>query len=275
MTGFQTEQLESIDGLSRVCCFHEVGSTNDAAIDYVRDQPLQNENVLFVAERQTAGRGRGSNRWWSGSGGIAFSLLTAPLAQSAHRVPSVSLAVGVALCRVSERFAGVGLAWLKWPNDLFLKTPEGEFKKAAGVLIETVGRSQRLVIGVGINVNTDLSSAPPEIESAATSLAACRQSTGLGVGASEPSAAEFCPTTVLCECCTEILSVIERWKSGDVTLADDWRRYSLLAGKQVCLQTPQGEIAGVCESIDNDGALLVQTKAGLKRCVSGVVQRFS
>ena len=34
--------------------------------------------LLIVADRQTAGRGRGSNRWWTGAGSLAFSLLFDP-----------------------------------------------------------------------------------------------------------------------------------------------------------------------------------------------------
>ena len=30
--------------------------------------------LLVVAERQTAGRGHGANRWWTGPGALAFSL---------------------------------------------------------------------------------------------------------------------------------------------------------------------------------------------------------
>ena len=51
-----------------------LASTNDRAAQCaaqgVKDLPL-----LVVADQQTAGRGRGSNRWWTGPGGLAFSLL--------------------------------------------------------------------------------------------------------------------------------------------------------------------------------------------------------
>ena len=54
-----------------------LASTNDRAAEAARDgaggMPL-----LIVADRQTAGRGRGGNRWWTGPGSLAFTLLLAP-----------------------------------------------------------------------------------------------------------------------------------------------------------------------------------------------------
>ena len=75
-----------------------LASTNDRAAECaaqgVKDLPL-----VVVADQQTAGRGRGSNRWWTGPGGLAFSLLVdaETVAADAERSPLVSLAAAVAV----------------------------------------------------------------------------------------------------------------------------------------------------------------------------------
>src|SRR5690349_8754461 len=55
--------------------------------------------ALIVADRQSAGRGRGSNRWWTGEGSLAFSLVVDPEQFGFPRkaVPRLSLAAGVAI----------------------------------------------------------------------------------------------------------------------------------------------------------------------------------
>ena len=52
----------------------EIGSTNDRALILAAD-PLIKLPYLIGTNRQVAGRGRGTNRWWSGEGTIVFSVL--------------------------------------------------------------------------------------------------------------------------------------------------------------------------------------------------------
>ena len=52
----------------------ELGSTNDRAMQRAK-QGASRLPLLVIADRQTAGRGRGGNRWWTGPGSLAFSLL--------------------------------------------------------------------------------------------------------------------------------------------------------------------------------------------------------
>ncbi|NCC94413.1 MAG: hypothetical protein EOM10_14215, partial [Opitutae bacterium] len=53
-----------------------IGSTNDRAKEAAASQ--KQLPLLIVADGQTAGRGRGANRWWTGSGSLAVSLLANP-----------------------------------------------------------------------------------------------------------------------------------------------------------------------------------------------------
>ncbi len=58
---------------------------------------------------------------------------------------------------------------IKWPNDIYC-----EGRKLAGVLCERIqGQPQSIIIGIGVNVNTEIF--PPQISATATSL---KQSSG-------------------------------------------------------------------------------------------------
>ncbi|MCA9267970.1 MAG: biotin--[acetyl-CoA-carboxylase] ligase, partial [Planctomycetales bacterium] len=127
--------------------FHEtIESTNDRARDLAAqaDAALP---ALVVAGLQTAGRGRGANRWWAGRGSLAFSLAIdiAAYSLARRRLPMLSLAtavaVGEALLAHDDR---LDIRW-KWPNDVFA----GE-RKLAGILIEPLAaRPERIVVGIG------------------------------------------------------------------------------------------------------------------------------
>jgi BirA family biotin operon repressor/biotin-[acetyl-CoA-carboxylase] ligase len=59
-------------------------------------------------------------------------------------------------------------ARIKWPNDVLI-----EGRKVAGVLAETIsdnGELQRVILGIGVNVNISIASLPSSLHSTTTSL---------------------------------------------------------------------------------------------------------
>ena len=122
------------------------------------------EGSLFVAERQTAGRGRWGRKWESPAGGLWYSLLLRP-AIGPGRIQELVLAAAGDWVDVLK---GLGVdAFVKEPNDVWVgKT------KLAGVLAEMSSepdRVQWVVLGVGMNVNND---PPREVVAPSTSLRA-------------------------------------------------------------------------------------------------------
>src|SRR5690606_15068629 len=86
-----------------------------------------------------------------------------------EQAPGFTLLAAVALALALWQVTGLK-AGSKWPNDLLL-----EGKKFSGILTEMKGELDRihyLVIGTGINVNTDPGLFPPEFRERATSLKA-------------------------------------------------------------------------------------------------------
>lgn len=106
---------------------------------------------LWIAERQTGGRGRTARDWWSGPPGanLAVSL---GVAAAPPPAPLALVAAACALAATLDRF-GAGPAALKWPNDALLGGA-----KVAGLLGEwRDGAPPRALIGLGLNV----AAAPP------------------------------------------------------------------------------------------------------------------
>lgn len=129
----------------RVVLFGEVTSTLDIAHPLAREGAP--EGTLILAERQTAGRGRGGRAWASDDGaGIWSTLIARPTDDAALEV--LSLRVGLAAAGALDAFSD-GDVRVKWPNDLMLR--DG---KLGGILIESRWREERvdwIAIGIGIN----------------------------------------------------------------------------------------------------------------------------
>lgn len=113
----------------------ETTSTNDEAKKGGRrGEP---HGTVWVAQRQTAGRGRQGRAWISHEGNLMFSVLL-----RISPTPLVALAAGLAV-----RDAIGNKAHVKWPNDVVIGG-----KKVAGVLAE--GCDGFMVVGIGINVRS-------------------------------------------------------------------------------------------------------------------------
>ena len=144
--------------------FYKIGSTNTVAMAAAADGAQ--EGSVFLAEEQTAGRGRGAHSWQSArSAGIYCSVILRP-ALAPSEVLVLSLAAGLAVRSAVVEIDPRVQVDLKWPNDVLIAG-----KKACGILTEMNAEATRVryvVVGMGINVNH--ANFPKELEGAATSL---------------------------------------------------------------------------------------------------------
>ncbi|MEM9703137.1 MAG: biotin--[acetyl-CoA-carboxylase] ligase, partial [Planctomycetota bacterium] len=192
--------------------------------------------LLVVAERQTAGRGRGGRRWWSGSGALTFSLLIAPSRHGLeNRAGVLSIATALAVCDAVERVGGVQ-ALVKWPNDVLVRD-----RKCAGVLLESPARD-RLVIGVGVNVRNRVADGPPDVRDDAISLA-------------DAGASVATPAAILAETLERLAERIDQLAAGDERLAGDLAARCFLTGREVTLAVGGRRETGVCVGVAPNGAL--------------------
>lgn len=262
MPSFDLDRIGRETFVSHIDFHEEIGSTNSRALALASE--TKTYPTLVLAERQTAGRGRGNNQWWAGDGGLTLSLLLkcTDYAIPANRSPLISLTAGLAVAEALSSFMPGSDVRLKWPNDVFLNS-----RKMCGILLETASnQSGVIVVGIGVNVNNSLAQAPPELRSIATSL-------------TDVTGHKFDLTTVLIYVLQWLAKYLTLVSSDVSELADMWRNRCFLQGRTVQIQMGQlgagsDRFTGVCQGIDDDGALLLQTENGLVRCISGVVSRI-
>ena len=229
-----------------------IGSTNAELL--ARAGAGADEGTVLVAEHQEAGRGRLDRTWSSPPrAGLTVSFLVRPDVPAARR-GWLPLLTGVALAESVGEATGVR-ASVKWPNDLLAL----DGRKLAGILAEA--SSDAVVVGTGLNVNTNAT----ELPDTGTSLSVV---TGAPVDRG-PLLLAF-------------LRAVERryraWVDalGDPVasgLARDYLAWSSTVGTTVAVTLPDGStLEGVAQAVDWDGRLVVATADGTVELASGDVQ---
>src|SRR5690349_13568833 len=94
-----------------------VTSTSDLARELVVEgrSPLP---LLVRAARQTRGRGRGQNAWWSDAGSLTFTIALDPAehALRPEHEPRLALATAVAVVGAIEPLLPGRAPGIRWPN---------------------------------------------------------------------------------------------------------------------------------------------------------------
>lgn len=207
---------------------------------------------VILAAMQRRGRGR-AGRSWIATPGDAL-LMSIMLRRPADALPPtwLSMAAGLAVIRAVED--DTLRPALKWPNDVLI-----DDRKVAGILIESriLGSERIVVIGIGVNVRSDLAELPP----GATSLAA--------LGGAVPTVPDLAERT-----CSALEAIMVRvWQSGSVWLADEVNPLLALRGAACCVLDGDRQERGVVHAVDHDGALLLETDRGLQRLIAGDLTR--
>ncbi|MFH1709858.1 MAG: biotin--[acetyl-CoA-carboxylase] ligase [bacterium] len=143
----------------KILLMEEVSSTND---EMRRLAGLgAKEGTVVIAASQAKGKGRLDRRWISPYGGIYLSIILKPYV-SPSKFPIITLLSAVAVVRTIRGLTKLDTS-VKWPNDIVIKG-----KKIGGILCEAV--KNVIIIGIGINLNTNLSIFPSSLKKQATSV---------------------------------------------------------------------------------------------------------
>ncbi|HEX3012176.1 MAG TPA: biotin--[acetyl-CoA-carboxylase] ligase [Syntrophomonadaceae bacterium] len=147
--------------------YQEVTSTNDIARKMAKCGAA--EGTIVMSETQTAGRGRLTRQWSCPAGkGLLMSMVVRPKIL-ARNVPLLSLLAGVVVAETIKTVTGCQ-AGLKWPNDVLING-----KKVCGILAESsisYGNPEYVIIGIGINLNLDITDLPADCRNTSTSIKA-------------------------------------------------------------------------------------------------------
>ncbi|HET7568971.1 MAG TPA: bifunctional biotin--[acetyl-CoA-carboxylase] ligase/biotin operon repressor BirA [Gammaproteobacteria bacterium] len=216
----------------------------------------QGEAGTCLAECQTAGRGRRGRAWISPFGANLYLSVGWHLRDLPPDVGALSLAAGLAAADALEQcgFGGIGI---KWPNDMV-----HDGRKLGGILVDLQGQpggACRLVIGVGINV------AMP------TAAGAAIDQSWVDLKTIGPVAAGL-RNRLAGRLIARLLQAVAHYsEQGFTPFADEWRRRDAVAGRAVDVLLADRKVAGTALGVDAQGALRLQTDAGVQRYFSGEV----
>jgi BirA family biotin operon repressor/biotin-[acetyl-CoA-carboxylase] ligase len=216
--------------------------------------------TVVIAEKQTGGKGRIGRKWESPSAGnIYLSFILRPEIPP-YLSPQFTLAAGVGIARTVEEITGVKPE-LKWPNDLLL-----DRKKFCGVLTELNSETDRLnfiVMGIGINLNSDLEDYPESLRNGITTLK---------IATSRVYNRNEFILKLLNNLQNEFTILVEK---GFSYIKMEWEEYFCMKNEVVIISSQREKLEGKAIGIDNNGAFLLQLKSGrIERILSGDVNRL-
>ena len=224
--------------------------------------------TLVTADAQTAGRGRLSRVWRSGTAGadvtltLAFALPLVALPHAYQLSPLLALAARRAVGGASP--GGPPLLGVKWPNDLVV----GGARKVGGILAELEtgpppGGGHWAVLGLGLNVNSspaDLGVDHPLWP--LTSLSA------------ESGARAWSPPALAASVAAAMLAMLPSFfQSGFAPFQREYEGASVLLQRRVAFSEGPGKrVEGVAVGVGDDGRLLISLDDGsVKAYLSGEV----
>jgi len=222
---------------------HEsVASTNIEAA--IRAKQGDAGHLWIVAGEQTQGVGRRGRVWHSPPGNLSTSLLlvsTLPPDKAAQ----LSFVGGVSLAEsLAQLTDGAAQIQLKWPNDMLL-----EGGKLGGILVERHPLTQgkvALIIGMGLNVAL----APPSEHYATASL--------------RTSGFDVTPPQLFTALTQAWLMNFALWDEGRGfgLIREKWLNRAAGLGKDIHIQHQDQKISGCFKTIDGQGQLMIETRAG-------------
>jgi len=233
-----------------ITSYKDVSSTNTLA--YGLAEHGSAEGTVVFAERQTKGKGRIGRKWDSPKGGIYMSCIIRPHL-TPRNIQIITLIAAYAIAESIEKATGLSVQ-IKWPNDIYM-----ENKKVCGILTEMKAESDRvdfLILGIGINVNTESKKLP--------------------LGAGSLSMFKKHPISKV-ELAIEVLRMLEKHyehfkRKGFSAIRKEILKKSMTLGNFIKVKIKDKYYEGIAHDIDEEGALLLRLDNGsITRILSGDV----
>ena len=261
-TQIAVEVQQYLKSIESIKIFETIGSTNRYALNH-SDLPVPS---IYLAEYQTAGRGRQGRQWFSPyASGLCLSLkqyythLPQPLT-------GLTPALAVTVARVLHQL-GADEVGIKWPNDILWQG-----HKLAGLLLETrYETGYDVVMGIGINVKM------PFLDTTTIEQPWVDLTTVLG----RPISRNLLAAELIEQCLQTLITYPD---TGLSTFQADWHHFDLTYGQIIKLNLPpvtdsffrpnkqqKSTISGIAYGIDEEGALLLKVGDDWQRYKVGEV----
>lgn len=219
-----------------------IDSTNEWARRAAEEGAV--DGSVFLADYQSAGKGRRGRVWQSPEGtSVSMSLLLRPDIPS-DRISMLTLIMGLSAAQGMKAASGLNVG-IKWPNDVVSRG-----KKLCGILTEANASMEYVIIGIGFNCNMETFS--EELTGIATSL---KLETGEAVSREAVSA--------------EVLMAFGRnyalfQKTCRITgeLKREYEKLLVNRDQQVRVLDPKRGYTGIARGINELGELLVERDSG-------------
>ncbi len=236
------EGLQKVGVGAEAVVYESTSSTNDIAWEYAGN--CGNSGVVVFAEEQTAGRGRGGNKWLSGKG--ESILCSVVLGERKCPADLLTLAAAIAVAETIGEHCGLD-AKIKWPNDVMVKG-----KKIAGILLESRihNDSSDYVAGIGINCHQQkdfFEESEPQMPATSIDI----ETGGL---VERNLLASALPGS--------IYKWAETAEGGSETVVAKWRQMSSQLGHRITVLYNQKHFTGNCIGLDPAEGLILQLEHG-------------
>ncbi len=251
LTEFANSRLDKLEA------FSSIASTNTYLL--AQPAPAAGRFRVAIADHQTSGRGRHHRRWISAPGSGLCLSFSYTFAKTPEQLPGLTLAIGVGIVNALQGLEVDGVS-LKWPNDIIAL--DG---KLGGILTEVqsgAGDGVTVVTGIGLNVHIR-----NRVDFGAGSDWAYRAVDLHSIMNDAPKRELLAGTIVDC-----LFTTFRKFeKTGFAEFADEWQGHDWLRAKEVTVDMPDKQVTGIAAGVDDDGALIIESKSGRTRVISGSI----
>ncbi len=240
----------------------EVHPVLDSTNQFLREQLTDNDqNRIVACNLQTAGRGRRGRQWQAQLGESLTFSIGWQFQCGAAELSGLSLSIGTALIRGLHAL-GFNQTALKWPNDIVVNTEEG-YDKMAGILIELQGDLEgpsQAIIGIGLNLNLSRQTLQ-SIDQPVTDLSQLNDTNSVD------------PNIVLTGLLGALLPTLQNYEQNGFAVDKAfWLANNAFNSQPLrLLQSNGSEVTGTLHDISEDGALILQTEAGIQSFHAGEI----
>lgn len=226
-------------------------STNAEAMKMLQDGKITH-GALIVADEQTQGRGRMGKTFFSPKRGLYMSVCLCKNIENLADVMIITPAAAVAVRRAIAKYTDKD-ARIKWVNDVYI-----DGRKACGILTQAdidfeSGKAGTFIVGIGVNfVNQDF---PDEIKDRACALFE-----------DEPCVTR---SEMIAEIYSQLIALTDNL--ADHSFMEEYKRYSLVLGKEITYAINNEPKRGIVEDIDSNGGLIVREGGGRRILTCGEI----